>query len=170
MLDFASSTQSSRGTGGMTSKLQAIRTATAVGESVILANGTTPGILDQILAGEEVGTLFLAKGRSLPAWKRWIGYSVPPGGRFVLDAGACRAVCENGRSLLAIGITAVEGRFDKGAIVSLVDAAGHELGRGLTNFSAAEVDANRRPPQPRNRDASWATCRMRKSSTATTSW
>jgi glutamate 5-kinase len=139
LLDFASTRQSSRGTGGMQSKLQAIRTATAVGESVILANGTVSGILDQILAGEEVGTLFLAKGQSLPAWKRWIGYTKRPEGKFVLDEGACRAVCHNGRSLLAIGIAAVEGEFEKGAVVALVDAQGHELGRGLTNFSAAEV-------------------------------
>lgn len=123
----------------MQTKLQAVKTATAVGESVILANGTHPGVLDRILAGDEVGTLFLARGQSLPAWKRWIGYSVPPGGRFVLDAGACRAVAENGRSLLAIGIVSVDGTFDKGAIVSLVDAQGVELARGLSNFSAGDV-------------------------------
>ena len=139
LLELAASDRSSRGSGGMQTKLQAVKTATAVGENVILANGTTPGILDQVLAGDEVGTLFLAKGRSLPAWKRWIGYSVPPHGQFVLDAGACRAVCENGRSLLAIGIRSVDGSFEKGAIVAIVDADGHELARGLTNFSAADV-------------------------------
>jgi glutamate 5-kinase len=139
LLEFASSRQSSRGTGGMQSKLQAIRTATAVGESVILANGTVASILDQILAGEEVGTLFLAKGQALSARKRWIGYTKRSEGRLVLDEGACRAICHNGRSLLAIGITAVEGTFEKGAVVSLVDAHGHELARGLTNFSSAEV-------------------------------
>jgi glutamate 5-kinase len=139
LLAFASSRQSRRGTGGMQSKLQAIRTATAVGESVILANGTLSGILDQILAGDEVGTLFLAKGQSLPAWKRWIGYTRRPEGQFVLDDGASRAVCHNGRSLLAIGITAIQGKFEKGAVVSLMDAQGHELGRGLSNFSAADA-------------------------------
>lgn len=139
LLEFACSRRSSRGTGGMQSKLQAIRTATAVGESVILANGTVSGILDRIFAAEEVGTLFLAKGQSLPAWKRWIGYTRRPEGQFILDEGACRAVCHNGRSLLAIGITSIEGKFDKGAVVSLMDAQGNELGRGLTNFAAADV-------------------------------
>ena len=139
LLGLATEDRSARGTGGMPTKLQAIKTATAVGESVVLANGRTPRILDRILAGDEVGTLFLAKGRSLPAWKRWIGYSVPPGGRFVLDEGACRAVRENGRSLLAIGITAVDGTFDKGEVVALVDAQHRELGRGLTNFSSEDV-------------------------------
>lgn len=141
ILAFATSGQSSRGTGGMRTKLQAIKTATAVGENVILANGTRSGVLDEILAGEEVGTLFLANGRSLPAWKRWIGYTVRPEGQFVLDAGACRAVCNNGRSLLAIGITRVDGSFDQGAVVTIVDADGNELARGLSNFSA--VDAMR---------------------------
>jgi len=139
LLAMASADQSRRGTGGMRTKLQAIKTATAVGENVILANGTTPGVLDQILAAEEVGTLFLAKGRSLPAWKRWIGYTVRPEGKFVLDDGACTAVCHNGRSLLAIGISSVQGKFDKGAVVSLVDARGYEMGRGLTNLSSENV-------------------------------
>jgi glutamate 5-kinase len=149
LLQLASSDRSSRGTGGMVTKLQAVRTATAVGECVILANGTQPGILDSIVAGEDVGTLFLARGQSLPAWKRWIGYTVPPAGRFVLDAGACRAVCAQGRSLLAIGITSVQGTFPKGAVVSLVDAEDREVARGLSNFSAA--DATRIAGQPSHR-------------------
>jgi glutamate 5-kinase len=116
-----------------------VRTATAVGENVIIANGTRPGVLDDILAGEEVGTLFLARGASLPAWKRWIGYTVRPKGKFQLDDGARKAIEKSGRSLLAIGIVAVEGEFEKGEVVSLVDKDGAEFARGLTNFAARDA-------------------------------
>lgn len=136
---LAVETKSSRGTGGMQSKLEAVRTATAVGENVIIANGTKPGVLDDILVGKEVGTLFLARGASLPAWKRWIGYTVKPKGKFQLDDGARQAIEKSGRSLLAIGIVAVEGEFEKGEVVSLVDASGAEFARGLTNFAAREA-------------------------------
>lgn len=139
LLSLATGTKSTRGTGGMHSKLEAARTATAVGESVIIANGRTPNVLERVLAGEEIGTLFLARGESIPAWKRWIGYSLPPRGRFVLDDGARRAIEQRGRSLLAIGITAVDGDFSKGEVVSLVDRQGTEFARGLTNFGAHDA-------------------------------
>jgi glutamate 5-kinase len=129
--------KSSRGTGGMTSKLDAVRIATAVGESVIVAGGTQPDVLDRIMAGEDVGTLFLAKDRDLPAWKRWIGFTIPPRGRLHVDAGAAKAIRANGKSLLAIGITQVEGTFDEGELVAIVDDAGREFARGLTNYASA---------------------------------
>ena len=132
--------RTSRGTGGMGSKLEAIRSATAVGENVILANGTKDNILDDILAGSEIGTLFLAQGARVPAWKRWIGYTVPPKGRFVLDAGARKAIEQSGRSLLAVGITSIDGRFDKGEVVSLADVEGNEFARGLTNYDSFELN------------------------------
>jgi glutamate 5-kinase len=125
----------------MPSKLEAVRTATSVGESVIIANGTRPNVLDEILAAKEVGTLFIAKGKDLPAWKRWIGFTVRPKGRFTLDEGARRAVETQGKSLLAIGITAVEGEFAKGEVVSLVDRAGEEFARGLSNYNAHDARA-----------------------------
>lgn len=139
LLQLAVSGRSRRGTGGMQTKLEAVRQTTAVGENVIIANGRREGILDDILAGEERGTLFLAKGRTLPAWKRWIGYAVPPKGRLVLDAGARTAIEGSGRSLLAIGITSVEGEFSKGDVVSMVDSAGNEFARGLTNYRSRDL-------------------------------
>lgn len=132
-------TRSARGTGGMQSKLDAVRAATAVGENVIIASGTRPAVIDDILAGREVGTLFLAKGASLPAWKRWIGFTVRPKGRLVLDDGARQAVEKQGKSLLAAGIQAVEGEFAKGELVSLVDAQGREFARGLSNYDARDA-------------------------------
>ncbi len=125
--------------GGMASKLQAARTATTAGENVIIASGHKPGVLGQIAAGEVVGTLFLAEGKSLSPWKRWIGFSAQPRGRVVIDPGACRAIAEQGRSLLAIGIVGVEGAFNKGDVVSLADPSGVEIARGLVNYPAAEV-------------------------------
>lgn len=139
LLGLATDSKSSRGTGGMQSKLDSARIATSVGRSVIIANGSCAGILDAIMSGAEVGTLFLGQRRNVPAWKRWIGYNVPPKGKYVLDAGARHALTQQGKSLLAIGIKGVQGEFDKGQIVSLVDQEGREFARGLTNYSAADA-------------------------------
>jgi len=139
VMELAGSSKSALGTGGMRSKLRAARLATAAGESVIMANGTVPGILDAVFAGEPVGTLFLPHGVSVPAWKRWVGYTARPKGRLVVDAGAFAAVKEKGRSLLPIGVVQVLGHFNKGDVVALCDSAGHEFARGLTNYPAADA-------------------------------
>lgn len=136
---LATDDKSQRGTGGMHTKLDAARTATAVGVNLIIAGGKNPAIVDAILRGEEVGTLFRARREPLPAWKRWIGFSQTPKGRIVLDEGACRAVAEQGRSLLPAGIVLVQGEFGKGDVVALDNGAGLEVGRGLVNFSAHDL-------------------------------
>lgn len=125
--------------GGMSSKLVAARMATLAGENVIIASGRVPGTLARIMAGELVGTLVVAQGESIPSWKRWIGFTAQPRGRLVLDEGARRAVEEQGRSLLAIGVVDARGSFEKGDVVALCDAAGQEFARGLTNYNLAEV-------------------------------
>ena len=139
VMELAGSSKSSLGTGGMRSKLRAARLATAAGESVIMANGTVPGILDALFVGEPVGTLFLPHGVSVPAWKRWVGYTARPKGRLIVDAGAFAAVKEKGRSLLPIGVVQVLGHFNKGDVVALCDSGGHEFARGLTNYPAADA-------------------------------
>jgi glutamate 5-kinase len=131
--------KSSRGTGGMVSKLRAVQKVNAVGESVIIAQGKKPNILERIIDGEELGTLFLPKGQHVPAWKRWIGYTVNPKGAILLDEGACKAVKEGGKSLLAIGIKDVRGDFIDGELLSIMDLAGHEIARGLTNYTSSDV-------------------------------
>jgi glutamate 5-kinase len=136
---LAGASRSTLGTGGMKSKLKAARLVTSAGESVLIANGGQPGILDEIRSGASVGTLFLPHGGLLTARERWIGLTVQPRGRYVVDAGARSAVVENGKSLLAIGVVGVEGDFQKGDVVTLADRAGHEFGRGLTNYSAADA-------------------------------
>ena len=125
--------------GGMASKLAAARIATLAGENVIIANGREPGVLARILAGEMVGTLVVAQGEGIPAWKRWIGFTAQPRGHLVLDVGARRAIEKQGRSLLAIGVVDAVGQFQKGDVVALRDQAGAEFARGLTNYAAGEV-------------------------------
>ena len=136
LLNLVGASKSSRGTGGMKTKLEAVCMATAVGVNVIIANGKQPRVLEEILRGDDIGTLFLGEGDGVSAWKRWIGYTMPPQGRFVLDDGARRAVEQQGKSLLAAGIVRVEGDFAKGEVVSLVDQQGDEFARGLTNYDA----------------------------------
>ena len=125
--------------GGMASKLEAARIATTAGENVIIASGHDPGVLQKICAAQEVGTLFLAQGKSISPLKRWIGFSAQTRGRFVLDDGACQAIQERGRSLLPIGIVQVTGQFEKGDVVALTNRNGEEIARGLTNYDSREA-------------------------------
>lgn len=139
IMDLAGASKSTLGTGGMRSKLRAARLATAAGESVIMANGSIPGVLDAIFAGEPVGTLFLAHGSSMPSWKRWLGYTARPKGHIFVDGGAHQAVQKKGRSLLPIGVVRVQGEFEKGDVVALCDADGEEFARGLTNYPSTDA-------------------------------
>jgi glutamate 5-kinase len=136
---MAGASKSALGTGGMHSKLRAARQATMAGESVIIANGSVPGILDQLFAAEPAGTLFLPHGTSLPSWKRWLGFTAQPKGRLTVDPGGCTAVREKGRSLLPIGVVQVQGEFSKGAVIALCDPSGAEFARGLTNYSSTDA-------------------------------
>jgi glutamate 5-kinase len=136
---LAGATRSALGVGGMPSKLRAARLVTASGEAVIMANGSWPNILDRIFAAEEVGTLFLPHGVDLPAWKRWLGQAARPRGKLFTDAGAREAIEKKGRSLLPIGVVRVAGRFTKGDVVAICDAAGQEYARGLTNYSVDDA-------------------------------
>ncbi len=136
---LAWASKSTLGTGGMKSKLKAARLVTAAGEAVLMANGVRPGVLDSLMAGEPLGTLFVPHGGALAARKRWIGLTVQPRGRLVVDDGARAAIVAKGRSLLAIGVVEVAGDFGKGDVVAIVDRAGAEFARGLSNFSAPDA-------------------------------
>src|SRR5439155_22753725 len=124
--------------GGMRSKLQATRLVTHAGGSVIVASGTRPEPLTRILAGESVGTLFLARGATQGARKRWIGLTARPRGHLVVDAGARLALESGDRSLLAIGIVEVVGDFGKGDVVGVRDPEGREFARGLINYPSPD--------------------------------
>jgi glutamate 5-kinase len=125
--------------GGMISKLHAARIVTSAGENLIIASGKQPTVLGDIMAGKAVGTLFLAQGKSASPWKRWLRFSTQPRGRILLDEGACEAISRGGCSLLAIGITAANGEFSKGDVVSLCGNGGNEFARGLTNYEVADI-------------------------------
>jgi glutamate 5-kinase len=139
VLGLARSGRSALGTGGMQSKLAAARLVTLAGGSVIVASGSQPEPLTKILAGEPVGTLFLAHGANHRARKRWIGLTARPRGHYVVDAGARRALESGPTSLLAIGIVDVIGEFEKGDVVGIRDASGQEFARGLTNYATSDA-------------------------------
>lgn len=137
---LSSGETSARGKGGMDSKLEAARIATYAGEAAVIANGKCDDILLRIVRGEKVGTLFLPVHPKMASRKRWIGFTSKPSGSLQVDAGAAEAILKKGRSLLASGIRAVEGMFQKGDTVSIVDEHGVEIARGLVNYSSAEVE------------------------------
>jgi glutamate 5-kinase len=125
--------------GGMASKLEAARVATSHGQPTIIAPGRDDQVLDKIFSEQSIGTLFLAPAKSIRGRRRWIGSAAPVAGSLILDDGAAKAVCENGSSLLAIGITEVHGKFQRGSVVALFTQAGTEIARGLCNYPSTEV-------------------------------
>ena len=126
--------------GGMSSKLQAAKIATTYGHPTIIGPGRDSLVLDKILAGETVGTLFLPSEKTIRGRRRWIGNSATVAGTLHLDAGAVKAVREQGRSLLAIGIQKITGTFKRGSVVAIVDNQGIEIARGLCNYPSDEVE------------------------------
>lgn len=126
--------------GGMSSKLKAAKIATSYGHPTIIGPGRDDLVLDKILAGEDIGTLFLASEKSIRGRRRWIGSAAKVAGKLHLDAGAARAVVDQGRSLLAIGIQKVSGHFKRGSVVAIVDETEREIARGLCNYPSDEVE------------------------------
>jgi glutamate 5-kinase len=113
---------------------------TTAGENMIIAGGQQPNVLTRIMAGENLGTLFIGQSKGISPFKRWLGFSAQVRGRVQLDEGARQAILEKGRSLLAAGIVGTQGEFQKGDVVALCDAEGTVIARGLTNYSSAEVE------------------------------
>ena len=126
-------------TGGMKSKLMAIQKAAHYGVPAVLANGLRRGVIERILSGAEEGTLFLPYEDRLSARKHWILHSLDPQGSLTVDAGAVRAIVEEGKSLLPIGITALSGDFRSGNAVRVLGPDGKEIARGLSHYSSSEV-------------------------------
>ena len=122
----------------MITKLQAARNAAHSGSATILCHGQIAGILEKLVRGERHGTLFLP-GEKLRGHKHWLAFTAKSRGRIVLDAGAVRALCERGRSLLPAGILRVEGEFRIGESVTCVTESGQEVARGLAGYSSQDV-------------------------------
>jgi glutamate 5-kinase len=127
------------GTGGMTTKLTAARIATSSGIRVLLADGRNPAVLDALLRGERLGTVFQPAATPLPDRKRWLAHALLPKGTVQVDQGAERALLHQGASLLAVGVVAVQGSFAPREAVRLVSGEGRELGRGISAVGSDEL-------------------------------
>ena len=126
------------GRGGMLTKLEAAEIAMQAGGVAVIANGTKPDTLEQIFAGEPAGTVFVSKTR-MAGKRRWIAYAAGVRGRVIVNAGAREALTGGKASLLASGVTGVEGEFDAAEVVSIVDAAGLEFARGISDYSRGDA-------------------------------
>ena len=108
------------------------------GVSVVIAAASEPHVVPRVVAGEDLGTLFLPTGSPLASRKHWIGYTLKPKGAVLVDEGAVRALA-NGRSLLPAGVLGVRGDFSPGEPVSVVGPDGVEIARGLTRYGTLDV-------------------------------
>jgi len=127
------------GTGGMVTKVAAAEIAMNSGIPMVIANGREPDVLQRIVDGESVGTLFCAREKCLAGRKRWIAYGQSTHGALVVDRGARKALLEDGKSLLPSGIIDLYGNFERGDMVVIKDQDGLELARGLVNYTAGEL-------------------------------
>lgn len=137
------------GTGGMVTKVRAARLAARSGTPTVIAPGRGERVLARIGAGEPVGTLLVPVQEAQAARKQWLAGHLQARGRLTLDAGAVRALRENGTSLLAVGVKAVHGTFERGEVVACVDEQGREVARGLINYNVQETARIRGEPSSR---------------------
>jgi glutamate 5-kinase len=126
------------GTGGMATKITAAEIATESGTNMIIAHGENPEILEKIIKGEEIGTLFLKKENNVKAKKHWLKYSSKRNGIVVVDGGAEGALLKH-KSLLSKGVIRVEGKFEKGDVISIKTEEGKEIAVGISNYSFDEA-------------------------------
>jgi len=130
---------SSVGTGGMLTKILAAKRASRSGANTIIASGREKNVLVRLAAGEVIGTHLQTTEMKTTARKQWLADHLQLRGKLRLDAGAVKVIKQDGKSLLAIGVTAVEGSFERGEVVACCDENGVELARGLVNYSAIEA-------------------------------
>ena len=126
------------GRGGMAAKLEAARLATASGVDAVIARGTLPGVLVRLLDGESIGTMFPATGTKMESRKRWMMSGLSTRGEIRVDDGAAGALRRQA-SLLPAGVTDVRGAFDRGDIVSILDARNAQVACGIANYSSSDV-------------------------------
>ncbi len=127
------------GTGGMATKLQAADVARRAGIEVIIAAGSKPEVIQDIISGDCAGTRFLPLASPLESRKRWILAGPPPAGNIIIDQGAAKAVIEKHSSLLAKGIVKVEGDFARGAVARICNMEGKLLARGISRYSSQDL-------------------------------
>lgn len=130
---------SSIGKGGMITKILAAKRAAGSGASTVIAWGREPDVLVRLVEGQALGTLLVAQTQKKQARKQWMADHLQLRGAVTVDAGAAAKLREEGKSLLPIGMTAVEGDFSRGDVIAVRDEAGAEIARGLANYAAAEA-------------------------------
>jgi glutamate 5-kinase len=128
-----------RGRGGMATKIQAAKLATASGSDVVVASGREPDVLTRLAFGGEIGTLFPAHTDHVESRRRWMISGLSVRGEVVIDDGAARALRHGGSSLLPAGIREVSGRFERGDSVAMVTNEGHRLALGIVNYDSADL-------------------------------
>jgi glutamate 5-kinase len=134
------------GSGGMLTKVRAARRAARSGAHTVIASGREPDVLLRLTRGEMIGTQLTAETMTLAARKQWLADHLQVRGRLTLDAGAVRALTQDGKSLLPIGVVDVSGEFERGEVVSCLDPQQREIARGLVNYSAGETRRILRAP------------------------
>jgi len=127
------------GSGGAVTKVIAARMAAWSGIPTVIAAAREPGVVKQAVAGEAVGTWVTPHESRLPARKLWIAFGLPAEGALAVDAGAATALLDGGRSLLAVGITAVEGEFEAASAVEVTRPDGAVIGKGLVTMTSQQV-------------------------------
>ncbi len=127
------------GTGGMRTKVEAAKIATASGIPLLITEGAEPAVLYDILDEQPVGTLFVAHGSHISARKSWLAYGAKSQGALMVDDGCKKALTERGKSLLPSGIVQVSGHFDKGDVIDIRDKTGHLLCKGITNYNSEDI-------------------------------
>jgi glutamate 5-kinase len=137
--EIAGETHGKTTTGGMKTKIQAVKTAAAFGVPTIIASGKKAGVLSDIFSGTNTGTLFLPAKDKLKSRKHWIAFILKPAGSVQIDEGAKKAIVNSGKSLLPSGVKDVHGEFESGELVRCVDEIGTEVARGLTSYSSDEI-------------------------------
>ena len=136
---MASPTGGALGRGGMATKVRAAQRAARSGSVTLIAAGRESDVLLKLRAGEHMGTLFEPDVEPMSARKQWLGSQLQSRGTLTLDGGAVRALREQGKSLLPVGVLSVEGSFERGEVVICVDTQGNEVARGLVNYAAEEA-------------------------------
>ncbi|GBG14162.1 glutamate 5-kinase [Novimethylophilus kurashikiensis] len=127
------------GTGGMLTKVLAAKRAARSGAHTIIASGREKDVLVRLADGEVIGSHLHAAEMKMAARKQWMADHLQVRGKLTLDAGAVRALREDGKSLLPIGVTAVSGEFERGEVVTCVDSNGQQIARGLVNYTSTET-------------------------------
>ena len=124
------------GRGGMETKLQAAQMVTRYGGKMLIANGKEPYVIKRIFQEEDLGTMFLPSDENLSDKKRWIGYATNITGKITVNNGAKKALTEEEKSLLPIGVISVKNSFNKGDVVSILDESNQEFARGIVNYDS----------------------------------